>query len=189
MTHLISSSIFWDQNHHLAAGFCQPVSLRHPVFTKDMRSGWLGKLTVAFFVPWVKDLPKTLGVSFQMGQKKRGKIWVKKGGGNLNRGFWGGCFLRTQGDEISACFEEICDFWCLSGKLKRIWNCEWLLEITEKSNEEMTWPLQKVCTLTTQLLASDENWCLRILVCFSWSVEMDSINKWISTILEEHRHV
>ena len=53
----------------------------------------------------------------------------------------------------------------------------------------MTWPLQKVCTLTAQLLASDENWCLRILVCFSWSVEMDSISKWKSTILEEHRQV
>ena len=53
----------------------------------------------------------------------------------------------------------------------------------------MTWPRQKVCTLTAQLLASDENWCLRILVCFSWSVEMDSISKWISTILEEHRQV
>ena len=54
--------------------------------------------------------------------------------------------------------------------------------MTEKSNEQMTWPLQKVCTLTTQLLASDENWCLRILVCFSWSVEMNSMSEWISDI-------
>ena len=79
-----------------------PFDLRHPVFTKDMRSGWLGKLTVAFFVPWVKDLPKTLGVSFQMGKKEGVAIWTG--------GCWGGCFLRTQGDEMSSCFEEICDF-------------------------------------------------------------------------------
>ena len=39
-------------NPHHSLPLSLPPSLRHPVFTKDMRRGVLGQMTVAFFATW-----------------------------------------------------------------------------------------------------------------------------------------